>query len=177
MVRTDFHHLTGHYRENSVYLPTPMTRRSVSTRSSDSIRVLVGADDGHLLIEASLVARIGFRPEVLGVSTPRGQTQYASMLEIEFRALSWLVERLPVARAQLGTVAHPGPPGGPGPPRGVPPARLTACPAGVAGGWHAPFAQVLLACEYCWFVPNARSRAVGLVPGRRTGAKTTDPGS
>lgn len=95
------------FRENSIYMPTPMVRRSTYQAVGGLDRRLEGTDDFHLWMKIAVVSRIGYVPEVLGtyrLHDRNTSANHALMLKNEFKALSLLVSESPEARQRLGRV-------------------------------------------------------------------------
>jgi glycosyltransferase involved in cell wall biosynthesis len=94
------------FRENSIYMPTPMVRRSTYDAVGGLDERLSGTDDFHLWMKIAIVSQIGFLPDVLGVYRLHGANtsgNHALMLKNEFHALSLLVDESAQARQRLGS--------------------------------------------------------------------------
>ena len=93
------------FRENSIYMPTPIVRRSTYDTVGGLDERLAGTDDFHLWMKIAVVSQIGFLPDVLGVYRLHGSNtsgNHALMLKNEFHALTLLVDENPQARQRLG---------------------------------------------------------------------------
>ncbi|HET7217377.1 MAG TPA: glycosyltransferase [Vicinamibacterales bacterium] len=97
--------LASLFSENSIYMPTPMLRRSTYDQVGGLDERLMGTDDFHLWMKVATVSRIGFLPEVLGVYRLHGTNtsgDHALMLKNEYQALKLLIDESAEARERLG---------------------------------------------------------------------------
>lgn len=91
------------FEQNSIYMPTPMVRRSTYDAVGGLDARLVGTDDYHLWMKIAAVADVGFLPEVLGIYRLHNENtsnNHRLMLENEYYALQ-LIAQDAAARRRL----------------------------------------------------------------------------